>query len=141
RFRLAPVFRNLAGALRVCLAVATRGYSDEQIPTIAAIEVYQAAAVYSLFPYDTGDLAHFAPASIHGKGGDLDNYHLMLSAGCAVIGAEHALELMNSEAVRVWHAFDKPAGFTVPDHLWAAESSGDAAALHFRLVRQSHAKG
>ena len=81
-YAFAPVCRNLAGILRGFLYISTFGYSDEQLPTVLAQDVYDIALCHTLFPFDTSDFVYYLPRekSIHTEDpADLDNWHLMMS--------------------------------------------------------------
>ena len=140
--RMAPVARNTAGSLRMCLHIATFGYRDEQIPMIVAQEVFELAAIRSLYPVDLSNLTAFLPpdVSIHAQGGDIDNFHLMLKLGSEALGLGHELKALYAEADDIWREFDRSRPFLLPETLWSETGGELSARLYYEGMNAFHGR-
>ena len=138
RYAFAPVCRNLAGILRSFLYVSTFGYSDEQLPTVFAQNIYGIALCHTLFPFDTGDFVYYLPRekSIHTDDpADLDNWHLMMSeAGKALNIAELTKEI-NKQARKIYENYKTPFEWKYDEGVWDLEFENVSRKLHYAGVR------
>ena len=121
--RYAPAARNAAGALRVCLSVSSRGYSDAQLPELVAGTVYDVAAVRMLFPFDFGNLMVFHPG--HDSSLEGDSLDVTLQHTSRKLGILPAVDALMDEVERIWANFDAPSPLEFTDGYWTAEG-GDA---------------
>lgn len=140
--RMAPVVRNAAGNLRMCMHIVTARYGDERVPTIVAQEIFEIAAVRTQFPMALDNLVEFVPAgeSIHAVGGNIDNYNVMLERGAAALGLEAELQGLIQEAGRIWYEFDHPKRLEIDESAWEATDGDLSAKLHYASIRAFHAR-
>lgn len=138
RYAFAPVCRNLASILRSFLYVSTFGYSDEQLSTVFAQDIYGIALCHTLFPFDTGDFVYYLPRekSIHTENSaDLDNWHLMMSeAGKALNIAELTKEVDN-QARKIYENYKTPFEWKYDEGFWNLELQNVSKKLHYAGVR------
>jgi len=139
---IAPVIRNLGGLLRSCLYIATRGYHDDQMPTLIAQQIFDIAAVRTFFPVDTSNFVGFLSdgESIHGHGGDLDNFHVMLERGTISYNLENALESLYSEAATLWPRQSAPTPVTLDDDIWKQTGDGMSARMYYEAFGVFHSR-
>jgi|HubBroStandDraft_6_1064221.scaffolds.fasta_scaffold381618_1 hypothetical protein len=123
QLRFAPAARNAASALRVCLTVSARGYNDEQLPELVAGNIYDVAAVRTLFPFDFGNLMAFHPGHDSTFGGD--TLDVTLQHTSRELGALPAVNALVAEVERIWENFDTPSPLLFTEGYWTAEG-GDA---------------
>jgi len=135
---LSPIARNLAGLLRMCLHLASFNYDDSQIPAILACEVFELAATRMLYPIDLGNLTHYAPDSIHGEGGDIDNFNAMLRIGSHALKLDAEYERLNAEAKRLFTGFGTVRPLAFPTTLSAQRGGERNSELYIASMRAFH---
>jgi hypothetical protein len=140
-----PICRNAAGALRGCLQLASGSYSNEQLSTVVAQNIYSIAAVRTLFPVEDSNLISYLPANvtIHGSNNpdDLDNYHLMFEIAAARLDLSQQVISMNKEAAIIWQNFEQPAEWEIPAMIWTEKSDSLSSKLYYTNMAQFHAQG
>src|SRR5262245_44588940 len=122
----------------MCLNLATFNYKDEQLPTVVACQVFELAAIRTLYPIDLDNLAGYAPGSIHTEGADLDNFNAMLEAGSRHLGLEVELDQLNAEAARLWAEFHAPRPLELPSGLEGRPGGERNARLHYQALKAFH---
>lgn len=136
RLRVAPTARNAAGPLRVSLYVATRSYSDEQIPECLSGILFDIAAVRTSFPFDVNNLVGYHPG--HDVPPPYDPHVMMLERAAKDLGIEDAVNRLLQEVDRMWQTFDVPAPLTFSEDYWRAEADGADARLHYQAISNFH---
>ncbi len=131
----APVCRNAASALRTCLNLASRSYSDAQLPGVVAQEIYSIAAVKTLFPVEHANLIGYLPKNVTIHGGndpnDLDNYHLMFQIAAEKLDLLMQVKAMNEEAALIWNNFESPTAWSIPDEIWTDKTNALSSKLYY----------
>ena len=138
RYAFAPVCRNLASILRSFLYVSTFGYSDEQLPTVLAQDIYEIALCHTLFPFDTGDFVYYLPRekSIHTDDpADLDNWHLMMSEAGKALNIVGLIEEINNQARKIYENYRVPFEWKYDEVVWNLEFENVSKRLHYAGVR------
>ena len=138
RYAFAPVCRNLAGILRSFLYVSTFGYSDEQLPTVFAQDIYGIALCHTLFPFDTGDFVYYLPRekSIHTDDpADLDNWHLMMSEAGKALNIVELTKEVNEQARKIYENYKTPFEWKYDEGVWNLEFENVSKRLHYAGAR------
>lgn len=139
-----PVCRNAASALRGCLQLASESYSNTQLPTVVAQEIYSIAAVRTLFPIDTSNLISYLPrmVTIHGGNNpdDLDNYHLMFAIAAENMDIGPQVAAMNREAAGIWKNFGQAADWEIPHFIWTETTDSLSAKLYYSNMASFYAQ-
>ena len=138
RYAFAPVCRNLASILRSFLYVSTFGYSDEQLPTVFAQDIYGIALCHTLFPFDTGDFVYYLPRekSIHTDDpADLDNWHLMMNEAGKALNIAELIEEINKQARKIYENYKAPFEWKYDEGVWNLEFENVSKRLHYAGAR------
>ena len=138
RYAFAPVCRNLASILRSFLYVSTFGYSDEQLPTVFAQDIYGIALCHTLFPFDTGDFVYYLPRekSIHTDDpADLDNWHLMMSEAGKALNIAKLTKEVNNQARKIYENRKTPFEWKYDEGIWNLEFENVSKRLHYAGLR------
>ena len=138
RYAFAPVCRNLASILRSFLYVSTFGYSDEQLSTVFAQDIYGIALCHTLFPFDTGDFVYYLPRekSIHTDDpADLDNWHLMMSEVGKALNIAELTKEVNNQARKIYENRKTPFEWKYDEGVWNLEFENVSKRLHYASLR------
>ena len=138
RYAFAPVCRNLASILRSFLYVSTFGYSDEQLPTVLAQDIYEIALCHTLFPFDAGDFVYYLPRekSIHTDDpADLDNWYLMMSEAGKALNIAELIEEVNNQARKIYENRKTPFEWKYDEGIWNLEFENVSKRLHYAGLR------
>lgn len=137
---MAPVMRNLASLLRGLLNISTTSYSVDQIPVAIAQGIFDIAAVRVLFPIDLDNLISYLPSNltIHGEGGHIDNYHIMLEEGSKALGLDKQLNALYEEVITIWNSFNNPRAFNVPEFIWNLKGGEMSTKIYFDSLKKFH---
>ena len=138
RYAFAPVCRNLASILRSFLYVSTFGYSDEQLPTVFAQDIYGIALCHTLFPFDTADFVYYLPRekSIHTDDpADLDNWHLMMSEAGKALNIAELTKEVNNQVRKIYENYKTPFEWKYDEGIWNLEFENISKRLHYAGLR------
>lgn len=138
RLRFAPSARNAASALRGCLTVSAHGYRDEQLPELVACNIYDVAAVRTLFPFDFGNLMIFHPEHDGELEGDV--LDVALQRASRKLGIKEAVNTLVNEANRIWETFDRPSPLLCTEGYWTAEGDDADAQLRSAAIAAFHGR-
>ena len=138
RYAFAPVCRNLASILRSFLYVSTFGYSNKQLPTVFAQDIYGIALCHTLFPFDTGDFVYYLPRekSIHTDDpADLDNWYLMMSEAGKALNIAELTKKVNEQARKIYENRKTPFEWKYDEGIWNLEFENVSKKLHYAGLR------
>ena len=138
RYAFAPVCRNLASILRSFLYVSTFGYSNKQLPTVFAQDIYGIALCHTLFPFDTGDFVYYLPRekSIHTDDpADLDNWYLMMSEAGKALNIAELTKKVNEQARKIYENRKTPFEWKYDEGVWNLEFENVSKKLHYAGLR------
>lgn len=137
-FRFAPAARNAASALRSCLYISARGYDDKDLPALAAANLYDLAAVRTLFPFDFGNLMIFHPGKTTGT--EEDPLDVTLPRASHKLGIGPSVDALIVEVERLWENLKSPPPLKFTADYWTAEGNDANVQLRSASIAAFHNK-